>query len=125
MAKPTFRTGTALDASKVADGYVGSGESVFSRRAAHPENSVKLRADHAYKTKGAHSRARLIKETASELARLRCDLRIETNAQKLAKLRSNIEIKERFLKRLNDEVASERIETIPGADEFEPWSKIK
>ena len=73
---------------------------------------------------GRHSTEQLIKWHSSELKRMQCDLRIETNRDRLATLQRNIEAKTKFLARLEREVAAEGIETIPGADEFDRWSKI-
>ena len=127
MRKAIIQQGRAADLTKTSDGYVASGESSFSRRAAHSDH-VRL---NSYEKKRAHVRqsrdnAANIRVQEIELERMQRATLVEHDQVRLAKLRKNIEIKSRFVARLKREKQelAEGIETIPGADEFEKWSNI-
>jgi hypothetical protein len=120
--KKAVKQGTAADSSKVADGYVASGESSYSRRAANPDH-VRLPSYEKNRKHGPRSNASHLQYQRAELERLQRKATIEHAPVKLAKLRKNIEAKTRFVARLEreEQERAEGIQTIHGADEYERW----
>jgi hypothetical protein len=102
MARPgVVRRGTARDLADHDAGYSANGESEHSRRAASAPNFTTR--SHVARTKGKHTSADLIAENKSLLAKLRGEILTETNPARLAKLRRNLEIKSRFVAKLESE----------------------
>jgi hypothetical protein len=93
--------GTSKDLADHAIGYAANGESSYTRRAARPDSNI--RGTRASLSNGRHSVSQLIEESKKLLARMQCELRIETNKERLAKLRSNIVIKAAFIEKLERE----------------------
>jgi hypothetical protein len=124
VRKAATKQGTAADSAKASDGYVASGESSYSRRAAHPDH---VRLPSYKNTKhGPRSNASHLRYQRTELERLQRKAGVEHNPGKLEKLRKNIEAKTQFVARLEreEQELAEGVETIHGADEFEKWSDI-
>jgi hypothetical protein len=120
MKRPVvIRRGTAAELAQHDSGYVGNGESQYTRRAAHPD--VKPRG-HVQKTAGHHSRPRLIAENEGQLRWLQNEARMETNPTRLAKLQKRVGIKRAFIDRLKKERGPDdrdKIETIFGETDTE------
>ena len=78
MAPPRRKpaTGTARELSEGSAGYSASGESAYSRGAAHSTVRVRL-AGHVPTTRGRHTLGQLIAEQRSLLAKLRGDIALE------------------------------------------------
>jgi hypothetical protein len=96
-----FQRGTARELADFDEGYSCNGESVFSRQAAQAQN-VTMRSN-APKTSGRHSQAALIAENVSQMAKLRGDLLLTDDPIKRARIEKNLDIKQRFIARLEAE----------------------
>ncbi len=94
--------GGPKDLSDHAVGYVASGEGEYSRRAASPDANATM-PSYAPKTRGPRNNAALIAQNESQMAKLRGDMLIETDPAKLAKLKKNFDIKQRFVERIRNE----------------------
>ncbi len=98
MRKPPI-----VEVAERAPGYTANGESQFSRQAAH---SVPKMASRPYRVKGRpHTLAELIVRTEADLRFLHCDLRLEDDKARRAKIAKNLEIKRQFLEKLRSEAA--------------------
>jgi hypothetical protein len=99
-----IRHGTAQQfADSVDAGFSPNGESMYSRRAASVVSSIATRG-HVAKQKGMPlSTAQKIAFQESEMARLRGAILIESNPTRLAKLKKNLAIKQKFVERLKAE----------------------
>jgi hypothetical protein len=86
------------------DGYSGSGESIYTRRAARTGHGVLLKGQVANETRGTRPRRVIIEENLAQLSKLRCELLIEDDAARRAKLEKNIDIKSRFVARIKLEL---------------------
>lgn len=82
-------------------GYSGSGESIFSRHAAHGE--PRLQSAGPAKFNGRHTLSQLIAEVAGRLRHMEAQLRIEDSAERRQRLEHQIDIKAQFLARLRYE----------------------
>lgn len=91
------------DLANVSGGYVASGESEHSRRAAHGKIPTQFKGRGPLHTPGARTLYQLIGETERQIEFLECELKIEDNRTRRAKLAKNIEIKGKFLTRLRVE----------------------
>jgi hypothetical protein len=95
--------GTAKDLADNAVGYSPNGESEHSRRSAQPTPTM---VGHVRKGRGPQTTAELVADHTSRLAKLRGEMLLETNPARLAKLKKNFDIKQKFVDRLRNEKSS-------------------
>ena len=133
-APGVVRHGTAKQNAEHATGYSANGESMHSRQVAH----VNIKLGEGRRTSG-----RLIREQSGALAKLKYRMTVETDEDRLRKIRKDIAIKSKFVAKLKKQYASEHpgeqdpaptraetngwnwedVTTLPGEDAFEPWNK--
>jgi hypothetical protein len=105
MAQRGHERARPHDLADKAVGYSSSGESEYSRHAAHSQN-LKLPGyregapGSGPKVRGPRSSTALIKENVRALAKLERDARREIDPIRLAKLLKNVGIKKRFLEKI-------------------------
>lgn len=133
MAKPRPVNRHDSERDLAEPGFSGSGASVYSRNAAHGQNT-KLPGyregvpGSGSKVRGPRSTGALIAENIKSLAKLERNARQEKNPIRLQKLLKSLEIKKRFLETLRQDNPHratrepkfwnwETVDTIPG--EFE------
>jgi hypothetical protein len=105
--KGVHRHGTAADLADQGQGYASSGESQFSRIASRGDGAPMMAHQEPRGPRGhGLPMADLIRRTSVELRHMQCDLGIEDDPKRRVKLIKNIEIKTRFLAKLNAEAAS-------------------
>jgi hypothetical protein len=96
--------GTAKDLADHGVGYSSNGEGEYSRRSAQaPEVTM---VGFVPKGRGKQTTPALIAEHTSLLAKLRGEMLLETDPARLAKLKKNFDIKQRFVDRLRNETLS-------------------
>jgi hypothetical protein len=100
------RRGTVSD-YEVEPGYTANGESEYSRVRAHGAPQIKLNANYTRRVRSRKGTMlpldMLIRETESKLAWLRCEVNIESDPVKVAKLQKSIFIKAKYLDQLRRE----------------------
>jgi hypothetical protein len=100
MARGAIIRGTAEELANSATGYTASGESQFSRRAA----SAPLHDERSQRPVWKNvPRDQQIARTAKRVAKLKCDISLETDKNRRAKLEKDFELKSALLERLRAE----------------------
>jgi hypothetical protein len=107
MARGAIKSGTARELAEHDASFVASGEGEFSRRAA--SGNVKMRGyaepnpPGTTRKRGPREREELIAEQRQHLAKLRTRIARENVPARFLKLKQSIEIKSRFLAKLESE----------------------
>lgn len=97
--KRANRGTSAADLANVAPGYVASGESEHSRRAARPAASARF-AGTPIRARGRHTLGQQIRECERRIDWTECELEIESDPKRKAKLAQDLQIRGKFLTKL-------------------------
>jgi hypothetical protein len=97
-----IKRGTADEIASAVGGFSANGESAWSRSAARSGKARDGEQDRPPRPKNL-SRDELIARTTKRIAKLRCDISLETGAVRRAKLERDLAIKSELLTRLKAE----------------------